>query len=384
MVTNIDEALADSVASGAVSAVAGAAWSERGSYAGAVGDAAPGVAMAVDTPVRIFSMTKAVTAAAAMQLVERGQLDLDDPAGAHVDYLADVQVLDGFDADGTPRLRAPVRAVTLRDLLTHTSGFGYDFADADLAVWVPTLGEVPPNSQAGYEYPLLFDPGTRWAYGIGLDWVGRLVEAVSGQDLESYLRQHVFDPLGMADTSMYLSAQAQPRAAALGLRTPDGLALLAIEEPWDGITFEMASGGGGLYSTVADYLRFTRMLLGGGQLDGTRVLDESTVELMGTDQIAPLSADGWRTTQPGFSADVDLLPGQRVGWGLSFMINTEPTAEGRAADSLGWAGAANSYFWIDPSRGVTGVFATQILPFNDPAAARAFAEFEAAVYQALG
>jgi len=382
--SRIDEALADAVTTGAVSGVSAAAWSDRGNYLGAFGEATAGVAMEPDTLLRIFSMTKAVTAAAVMQLVERGQLDLDRPAGEYVPYLADVQVLAGFADDGSPLLRPPARPVTVRALLTHTSGFGYDFAEADLARYVSTLDPGPPNSQAGYEYPLLFDPGTRWSYGIGLDWAGRVVEAVSGQDLEAYFQEHLLGPLGMGDTSFQPSSPQHARLAVLSLRTPSGLEPLQNEEATDGTPYDMASGGGGLYSTVVDYLRFTRMILEGGELDGTRVLAEATVHDMERDHLGVLSAPGWTSTNPIFSEDVDLLPGQRAAWGLSFMINTEATAEGRSPGSLAWAGAANSYYWIDRTRRVTGVFATQILPFYDPQVLAASYAFERAVNDALG
>ena len=220
--SEIDAVLAAGVTGGAVTGVCAAAWSERGRYQGAAGEAATGVPMRPDTVLRIFSMTKALTAAAAMQLVERGQVGLDDPAGAVVEYLAGVQVLDGFDADGTPRLRPPTRPVTLRNLLSHTSGFGYDFADESLARFLPTLGPSPANTQAGYEHPLTSDPGTRWAYGIGIDWAGRVVEAVSGQSLEDYLAEHLIGPLGMVDTSFRPTADQIDRLANLSLRTRKG------------------------------------------------------------------------------------------------------------------------------------------------------------------
>lgn len=382
--SGIDEALADAVATGAVTGVAGAAWSDTGTYLGAFGEASAGRAMAADTVLRIFSMTKAVTAVAVMQLVEQGKVGLDDPSRDVVPYLGQVQVMDGFDADGSPRLRPPSRPITLRHLLTHTSGFGYDFADADLARLVPTLAKQAKNSQAGYEHPIIFDPGTRWSYGIGIDWAGRVVEAITGEGLEDYFQEHVLRPLAMNDTSFYLSARHQARLACLSLRGLDGLTPLPNEEPWDGVAFEMFPAGGGLFSTVIDYLRFTRMMLGGGELDGTRILASSTVATMRMDQLGDLSAEGWRSTNPIFTADVDLLPGQRAGWGLSFMINTEPTAEGRSAGSLAWAGAANSYYWIDHVRRVTGIFATQTLPFHDPVVLAAFASFERAVYDAFG
>ena len=188
----------------------------------------------------------------------------------------------------------------------------------------------------------------------------------------------------MVDTSFQPSAAHYQRLAALNLRTADGLIPLPNEEPGDGTPYEMTSGGGGLYSTVIDYLRFARMILGRGALDGTRILSEATVELMGQDHLGDLSADGWISTNRSFTEDVHLLPGQRTGWGLSFMINTEDTEEGRSAGSLAWAGAANSYYWIDPSRQVTGVFVTQLLPFHDAQVLAAFAAFERAVYDALG
>ena len=382
--SEIDEALHGAVANGAVGGVSAAAWSDRGDYFGAFGDATAGVPMEPDTPVRIFSMTKAITATAAMQLVAQGRLGLDDPAGALVPYLADVQVLDGFEADGTARLRPPSQPVTLRNLLTHTSGFGYDFADAALTRYVPTLGPAAGNSQASYEHPLTADPGTRWAYGIGIDWAGRVVEAASGQDLEAYFQDHILGPLKMADTSFQPDAAHFSRLANLNLRTADGLNPLPNEEPGDGTPYEMASGGGGLYSTVIDYLRFTRMIVEGGTLDGVRVLSRETVADMSRDHLGVLSADGWTSENPIFTEDVHLLPGQRATWGLSFMINTEATAEGRSARSLAWAGAANSYYWIDPTRRVTGVFATQILPFHDPQILTAVSAFERAVYTALG
>ncbi|WP_426571225.1 serine hydrolase domain-containing protein [Aquihabitans sp. McL0605] len=384
MDADIDGVLAGAVADGAAPGVVAAAWSDRGAYLGAAGEAVAGAPMATDSVVRIFSMSKAVTASAVMQLVEQGRVTLDEPAGELVPYLAEVQVIDGFDGDGVARLRPPTRPVTLRNLLTHTSGFGYDFADAVLAQHLPTIEPAPGNSQGSYEHPLTADPGTRWSYGIGVDWAGRVVETVSGQDLGAYFQEHVLGPLGMVDTSFQPSAAVHARLAALTLSMPDGLIALPNEALTDGTPYEMASGGGGLYSTVSDYLRFTRMILEGGALDGARVLAEATVDEMGRDHLGELSATGWSSTNPTFTADVELLPGQRAAWGLSFLINTEATAEGRSPGSLAWAGAANSYYWIDRTRRVTGVFATQVLPFHDPKVLAANAAFERAVYAALG
>lgn len=377
----LDAALSSAVADGSLAGVVAAAWSERGlSYTGAFGELVGGQPARPDTMLWIASMTKALTAAAAMQLVERGVLELDRPAGDLVDYLRDVQVLDGIDEQGAARLRPPSNPVTMRHLLTHTSGFGYDWADASLARHVPTLPTPEPGSQASYEHPLTFDPGTGWSYGIGIDWAGRVVEAASGQRLDAYLRDHLLGPLGMDDTTFAPSPAQRDRMAEIRLRSPDGLHPMPFALPEDP---EMLMGGGGMYSTVTDYLRFTRMILGLGALDDVRVLQPETVELMAADHIAGITAPGWTTCRPILSNDVELFPGERVGWGLSFMINTRRTAQGRSPGSLAWAGLANTYYWIDRTAGVTGVFATQVLPFWDGPSRAAFASFEEAVYATI-
>jgi CubicO group peptidase (beta-lactamase class C family) len=378
---NVDSVLSAAVSSGNLTGVAATAWSANGcNYAGAFGEAAEGQPMQTDTILCIFSMTKAITAAAVMQLVERGEVQLDQPAGEFVPYLRKVQVLDGFADDGTPSLRPPSRPVTIRHLLTHTSGFGYDWNDESLARYEPTLPKSAPGSQASYERPLAFDPGDRWAYGIGIDWAGRLVEAVSGQRLDAYFLEHLLGPLAMHDTSFSLSAAQHERQAAMNLRSGSALTAIPFALPEDP---EMLMGGGGLYSTVVDYLRFARMILGYGELDGTRVLQHATVELMSQNHIGDLSAPGWTSFNPILSNDISLLPGQRTTWGLSFMQNTQRTTEGRSVGSLAWAGLANSYYWIDHTAGVTGVFATQVLPFGDATCLAAFSAFERAVYDAI-
>lgn len=379
--SELDSVLAASVEHGGLACVAAAAWTSDGMYTGAFGDAAAQRAMQPDTMIWIASMTKAVTAAAVMQLVERGVVGLDQPAGDLVPYLRDVQVLDGFAPDGTPRLRAPVRPVTLRHLLTHSSGFGYEWADESLARFVPTLPAAAPGSQASFEHPLTFDPGDGWKYGIGIDWVGRVVEAASGQRLDAYLDDHLLGPLGMGDTTFHLSDQQRDRLAEMRLRGPNGFDPIPFGLPQNP---EMLLGGGGLYSTVIDYLRFTRMILGGGQLDGVRVLADDTVRAMATNQLAHLPTAGWRSFNPMLTNDVDVFPGEPAGWALSFLVNHHTTTEGRSAGSLMWGGLANTYYWIDLAAGVTGVFATQVLPFFDAPARAAFAAFERAVYDGTG
>jgi CubicO group peptidase (beta-lactamase class C family) len=335
--------------------------------------------MGPDTHVWIASMTKAVTAAAAMQLVERGVLALDAPAAEVEPWLGEVLVLDGFDDDGAARLRPPQRPITLRHLLTHTSGFGYEFADAALARW-SAARDAPMGSRAAFQVPLLFDPGDRWSYGVGIDWVGAIVEAATGRRLDVHLREALLEPLGMHDTGFRRTPEQAERAAVVHLRTPDGLVPIPFELPDEP---EMLMGGGGLYSTVLDYLRFTRMLLGGGTLEGRQVLAPETVALMARDHLGELQVTGWRTANPMLSNDVDFYPGMRQGWGLSFLVNAERTPEGRSPGSLAWAGLANSYYWVDPAAGVTGVFATQVLPFFDATALGVFRDVERAVYESL-
>ncbi len=358
--------------------VAASAWSgSKLHYEGSEGLAAPGIAMRPDTVVWIASMTKAVTAVAVMQLVEDGSLTLDQPLGEIIPYLGEVQVLEGFDSNGNANLRTPTRPLTMLHLLTHTSGFGYDFADELLARFIPTLPPPPPGSQARFEHPLVSDPGERWVYGIGLDWAGRVVEELSGRRLDAYFDEHIFEPLGMHDTTFFPTPE---RLASIYLRSEGALAPLPPTSQID--TPEMLGGGGELYSTVVDYARFTRMLLGRGTLDGARVLAPTTVELMARDHLDGRHVGGWSSCNPILTNDVALLADHRPGWALSFLRNASATKEGRSPGSLFWGGLANCYFWIDPTADVTGVFVTQVLPFYDAAALQTFSEFELSVYKA--
>ncbi len=339
-------------------------------------------AMTVDTVLAIFSMTKAVTGAAAMQLVETGKIDLDAPAGTYLDDLLAPQVLDGFGRDGSPQLRPARAAVTLRNLLTHSSGFVYDIWDAKMTRYVaqtqtPSLFTLRKEA---LRVPLAFDPGTRWEYGVGIDWTGLMVEAVSGQTLGDYCQENLFGPLAMTSTSFAPTPSMATRMASLHARLADGLAPLDLPPP-ENPEFEM--GGGGLFATVGDYLRFTRMILNGGVLDGQRVLAEATVAEMGRNNMGDLVVEPMMSSNPMFSCDAEFFPGLRSTWGLSFLINESVTAQGRPAGSLAWAGLANSFYWIDRVNRVCGVWGTQVLPFFDPAALAGFRAFETALYRNL-
>jgi len=373
--------LAKGTASGSLPGVAVAAVFPDGevvSAAAGVRDVASGAAMQPDSVVWIASMTKAITAAAAMQQVEQGRLSLDAPIGSVLPQLADAQVLEGFAADGTPRLRPARAAITLRHLLTHSSGFVYDLWNADMARYLAVTGKpgIISCANAALDLPLVFEPGTAWDYGIGIDWAGKAVEAVSGKSLGAYLADNLFAPLGMRDTGFRITDEQRARLAHVHARTPDGVVTTDFEIPQ---TPEFEMGGGGLYATVGDYLRFARMLLGGGALDGTRVLAASTVAAMGRNAMGDLRCRALTSAAPGSTNDVDFLAGMQ--WGLSFLINPEVLPTGRSAGSLAWAGLANSYYWLDPSKQVAGVYATQLLPFFDAEAVALFGAFEAAVYE---
>jgi methyl acetate hydrolase len=385
--TAIDSLFERAVASGSVPGVVATAASPDGViYEGAFGvrELGRGAPMTTDTMVWIASMTKAITATAAMQLVERGKLSLDRPASDVVPELAAAKVLDGFDAAGQPNLRAPRRPITLRHLLTHTAGFSYE-------LWNPAIGQyqaatntpgITTCTNAALTTPLVFDPGDRWEYGINIDWAGKMVETASGQRLDRYFRENIFGPLEMNDTTFALTPAHRGRLATVHQRSADGtLAPIEFALPDDP---EFLMGGGGLYATAGDYLAFTRMIAQDGRAAGTQVLRPETVAQMAENHIGALGIPALiKTAAPDLSVDVELLPGITKKWGMSFLINQEACATGRSAGSLAWAGLANTYFWIDRTRGVSGVFLSQILPFHDPAVIALLTAFETEVYRAL-
>ena len=379
VLTEAERVLAAAVEAGQIPGVVAMAADQREVlYAGAFGVAELGQPrpMRLDTVFAIASMTKAVTAVAAMQLVEQGRLTLDAPVGDALAELATVQVLEGFDASGEPRYRPPRRQITLRHLLTHTAGFAYTTWNAELVRWQASYADPPPFLEA----PLVCDPGERWEYSISIDWVGRVIERVSGKSLEDYFRAHIFDPLGMPDTSYGLRPDQRARLATRHQRLADGsLHPVQLDIPDVPAAY---NGGGGLHSTAPDYLRFLRMLLSRGELDGARVLRPATVDEMGRNHIGELTVGVLPSQKPESSNDAEFFPGMVKKWGLGGMINTRATAAGRSANSWAWAGLANTYFWLDPTRGVAGVVLTQILPFCDPPVLDLLDRFEQAIYGA--
>ena len=346
-------------------------------YAEALGqaDAVGGVAMARDTLFQIASMTKALTSVAAMQLVEQGRLGLDEDIGTVLPDLANPQVLTGFDESGAPSLRAAAGPVTLRHLLTHTAGLGYFFIHPEVLRYFAATGMPEPGSLASIRMPLMFDPGTRWEYSVGTDWTGLAVEAVTGMKLGDYLARHVLGPLGMTATEFRPSWPAA--AAQVHLRNEGGGYKLNPAVLGGG---EFQMGGGGLSGTADDYARFVRMMLRGGELDGQRLLKEETVAEMSRNQVGTLRAGYMGSVMPDFAPPFDTFPDQHTGWGLGFLINPEQGPNGRSPGSLAWAGIFNSYYWIDPAKGVGGVFMSQLSPFGDPGALACFGALERMAY----
>jgi CubicO group peptidase (beta-lactamase class C family) len=331
--------------------------------------------MKLDTPCQIASMTKALVSVGAMQLVERGILELDAPVDKLLPELASPRVLTGFAKDGSPHTRAAVRPITLRHLLTHTAGLGYFFVHPEILEYFVHTGMPEPGAKAGIEMPLLFDPGDRWEYSVATDWVGLAIEAATGEKLRHYIAKNLFDPLGMRATA-FLDSPA-PDAASIHRRKPGGG--FAAEPMFLG-GGEFDAGGSGLTSTAPDYAKFLRAILRGGELDGKRVLSKESVAEMSRNQIGNLRAGYLNSTMPDFARQFDNFPDQHTGWGLGFLINPERGPAGRSPNSLSWAGIFNSYYWIDPSEGIAGVLIAQLSPFGDPDALDAFAALERAAY----
>jgi CubicO group peptidase (beta-lactamase class C family) len=373
----IDAVLADAVKRGDVPGVVAMVVNRRGIiYRGAFGvaDAASRRPLTVDAIFRIASMTKPITSLAAMQLMEQGSFRLDDRADRYLPELANLQVFDSFDErTGDYTLRPAKRPVTIRHLLTHTSGLGYNFTSPIVRDFKPRPGE---KYAAG---PLLFDPGEDWIYGTNTDWIGRLVESISKTRLESYFGQRIFAPLGMADTFYNLPASRRSRVVPVHRRrATGGFELDAAQPPF---RVPRPIGGGGLSSTATDYARLLRMFLNEGSLENARIVSPATIRLMSANHIGTVGVRALKTAMPERSSDFTFVEDGRDKWGLGFLIRTSQRSGRRSPGSVSWGGLHNTYFWVDPSRGVAGVILMQLLPFADSKALAVYDEFERAVYQ---
>jgi CubicO group peptidase (beta-lactamase class C family) len=351
---------------------------DRVVYTGAFGrqDVGNGVPMATDTIFRIASMTKPVTSVAVMMLVQEGDIGLDDPVSDYLPAFEDQQVIQNFSpSDKSYTTRPAATPMTVRHLLTHTSGLGYAFSNHTLAQLV---GPEPGASVT--QLPLLHDPGTRWTYGESTRVLGTLVEEVSGQPLEEFLSERIFVPLGMGDTSYAVPAAKAHRVATVHRTTPEGL----VETPNPGEITAPVYGDGGLHSTAADYAKFIQLFLDNGRApNGSRLLSEATVELMGENHIGAVRVEQQPAAVPTLTEPFPLGAG-RDTFGLGFQItaaHNDPLA--RSAGSMSWAGIFNTEFWIDPKRSVGGVLLMQYLPFYDTAAIETLQGFERRVYQGL-
>jgi len=340
--------------------------------------------MTIDSVMLIASCTKALTGTALMQLVEEGALSLDDPAREYVPDIAEIEVLDGFSSDGTPRTRMPSKDITLAELMLHTSGMCYDFFSADLLRYRTAL-DIPSIlscSRDAVKDVLLHDPGERWTYGCGIDWVGLTVEAVRGKRLGEVLAERVFAPLGMVDIAFDMTADMRARLATLHVRAADGQLIpqpeMVLPQPPP-----MDMGGHGLYATVGEYMKFIRMMLNDGDGPHGRVVEPDTVAFMASNGLGDLKSGGWTSSNPDLANTGDFFPGLEKSWSYSFQVNDEPAPTGRPAGQLSWAGLANTFFWIDRSNGIGGMWSSQVLPFQDIASYPGYVDFETAVYRAL-
>ena len=348
-------------------------------YSGAFGaqDVERAVPMRKDSIFRLASMTKPVTSVAVMMLVEAGKIGLDDPAGKYLPEFAHSEVFETFnELDKTYTSRPAKTPVTIRHLLTHTSGLGYAFSNAILA---RLLGGDPAASAV--QYPLLFDPGTKWTYGQSTRVLGRIVEKVSGEPLGQFFRERIFEPLGMRDTSYTVPAAKRDRVVTIHRTTQSGE---LVETPNAEVVAAPAYGDGGLSSTAADYVKFMQMILHRGRApNGKRLLSEQSIALMDSNQIGALHVELQPTTDRTVSEPFPLSTGHDT-FGLGFEITGDhDNPDMRSPGSMSWAGIYNTEFWIDPKRGVCAVLLMQYLPFYDNTAIETLQAFERDVYEGL-
>jgi CubicO group peptidase (beta-lactamase class C family) len=370
----INALLQGAVSSGAVHGIAALVVDRNGQlFHHAAGEARD------NTLFRNASMTKAVATTAALQLVEQGRLSLDATVDSILPEFGRLQVLDGFDGD-KPRLRPPASQATVRQLMTHTAGLGYFFCSEKLWRYHQVTGE--PNALSGLKrslsVPLVNDPGTAWEYGVNTDWLGLVVEKISGQSLGSYLRQHVYEPLGMNESTFAPSAQQRARLLRVTQRQANGTLSpsphdLAATSEWD-------AGGHGSYGTIQDYGRFVKAWLN----DGAGILKPATAQMALKEHLGSIKVPELvKSMMPELLNDVPSLPVPQ-SWGLGFHLTLADLPGMRSNGTGDWAGVFNSYFWIDRARGVGCVLMTQLLPFFDMRVVETLVAFETAVYQQVG
>jgi methyl acetate hydrolase len=348
---------------------------QRQLFLGAAGqrDAAAHAPLTTDTIFRIASMTKAVTSLATMMLVEEGRFGVDDPLAKYLPEFERVRVLTAFsEADGRVETRAPSRPITIRHLLTHTSGIVYPFVDARLAK-MNTAGK--PQA----EIPLIHDPGERFTYGPNTAVLGSLVAKVSGRPLEEFLKTRIFDPIGMTDTFYAVPPEKHARVVTLQTRSGDGFA----ERANPATLAAPVAGDGGLFSTAADYGRFMQVFLNGGRAGTTRLVSESTIRQMLSNQIGRLVVEQQPSADPARAKPFP-IGGGKDKFGFGFQIEAAPAGNGlRSVGSGSWGGINNTHFWIDPRRQIASAVLMQVLPYYDAAAIDVLRSVERAIYRHL-
>jgi methyl acetate hydrolase len=382
--TAIDQVLREAVDSGCVPHVAAIAADRDGViYQGAAGPREAGQSdpVTVDTMFRIMSMTKMPCTVAALQQMEQGNLDLDAPVADYCPEFADIQVMTGLDGD-TPRLRPPARQATVKNLITHTAGFGYWFWSDRLVRWEKITGvpNIVAGSAASFTAPMLADPGEAFIYGINIDWLGKVVEAVTGVGLDVAIKQGITGPLGMDQTTFLMNDDQRPNSTPVHVKGEDGswmsIGEVLNQEP------DWWAGGHGLYGPPSDYIKFERALLRGGELDGARILRPETVDAAFSNQIGELDFPAeLPTADPASTCTFSAGPGYKWGYGL--LLNTSDVPGMRRAWSGAWAGLCNTQFWIDRTTGVCGSIYSNFLPFVTPEAVKMYNDFERALYASL-
>jgi methyl acetate hydrolase len=378
----LDDMLAGAVDGGAAPGVV-ALVADRGTllYEGAFGrrDVRVADAVGLDTVFRIASMTKLVTAISVLAQVEAGRIELDTPVGDVLPAFDELAVLTGFDGE-VPLLRPPARRATLRHLLTHTSGLAYDTWNPDITRFHAVSGvpRLQTGSRGSFAVPLVADPGSQFNYGTSMDWVGLLVEALTGVPLERYWREQLFEPMGLGDTVVELRAEQRERTAPVHAPGAGGgwvaTEIDFVQQP------EVYAGGHCLYSTPRDFLAFQQLMLEDGSHNGRRFLAPATVELAFQNHIGELNVGTIATADPAQSDDV-ALGGKK--WGLGILVDPADVPGGRSAGSGGWMGGFNTFFWVDRPRGITASLYAQTVPFYAPAIVELYQAFEREVYAAL-
>lgn len=377
---SLQDILDSAVVENAVPFVVAMTASSKGvTFSGAAGQDREGRDADMDTAFRIFSMSKAIGATAAMILIDRGELTMDTPVADILPEWNDLRVIDGWEGD-QPILRPQRGTATIRHLATHTAGAAYEGWSLETmkvmrALKLPT---ATSGSRAALNYPLVADPGTKWSYGVGVDWLGLVVERIAGERIDSFCQCEIFDPLGMTDT-VFEPGPVADRLASVSARGKDGqFGPSRMAPPQNPEVYGM---GHALYATAPDYLRFLRMVLNKGALNGNRILSERAIGQMLADQMQGLAFEPMISLSKSISADVTMPPGATHSF--AFVRHGQGVPGKRRAGSQSWAGICNTHYWIDPVSDVAAVLMTQSLPFVEAPFQNLYDRFERAVYADL-